>query len=52
MPCTAAMCDEYTRETDHLILHVILTLLHQENGRSFLDHLPNGGSHFEDVGWA
>ena len=23
----------------------------QECGHSFPDHLPNGGSHFEEVGW-
>ena len=34
-----------------MILHVILTSLHQENGYSFPDHLLNGSSHFVEVGW-
>ena len=34
----------YMRETEHVMLHVILTSLCQENGRSFPDHLPNGVS--------
>ena len=37
-------------ETDHVILHVILTSLHQENGYSFPDHLPNGSNYFVEVG--
>ena len=51
MPCTAAAYDDYTMETDHVIVgHVILTSLHPECGHSFPGHLLNGGSHLRK--WA
>ena len=51
VPCTTATYDAYTREIDHVICHVIPMSLGQENGCGLPDHLLNGGSHFEEVGW-
>ena len=66
LPGPLAVCPKYNRDqtpsTAAMLLftqgrlimrlrRVILMSLRQENVRSFLDHLPNGSSHFEIVGW-
>ena len=44
--------DAYSRETEHMNVACDSDSLCQECGHSFQGHLPNSGSHFEEVGWA